>query len=407
MKRIQNPQEQRIRLTSEEKLVIDQLLWHSNNTRIGLSKALGVSPAWITKTIKPLFARHLIEETGEAEKSGGRRAKTLGISREVGGILGLDLGVDALKLGVVDLNAREVQFRNVSLERLQIIGQGPTIKDTLKDFINSAGFMLEEIRAIGIGLSGEEGFLAHTPASILVHSQSKVSSFINLICDLFPKALILADRDASLMALGEQAFGLGREMSSYIFLKLGDTISAGIVCQGHVYRGVSGCAGEIGHMVIDENGPKCSCGKAGCLVALTGGQAIASQAMQMAETGSSLLLSARLKQTNSGLSAEDVGDAASQGDLAAIEMIDQYGESIGQALSGLVQFFNPESVFIGGGVSRIGHRLIKSIHQVVLREASPLATRDLKIDYSQLADRACILGAIKLIQGEVFVEKPG
>jgi predicted NBD/HSP70 family sugar kinase len=399
---IQKSGEKQIRLTADEKLLIDQLLFQPESTRMSLSQALDVSPAWITKIIKPLMARNLLEESGDAEKSGGRRAKLLCLSPEVGSILGLDLGNDSLKLGLSDLNARDLRFSSISLNGQHLsIKQDQFFQETIQDFLKSSGKLANEIRAVSLSLSDPVG-ISETGMSRFLTGENPI---LEVIKRQFPDALILADRDVNLMSLGELSFGQGKDAPNFIFLKLGNTISAGIVAKGRLYNGASGSAGDIGHIIVDDDGPACICGQQGCLVAITGGQAIANQAMRLAASGQSPILSSRFISAGKNLSAIDVGEAASQGDLAAIKLIDQCGEHIGQVLSVLVRFFNPNLVFVGGGVSRIGHRLINTIRQVVLREASPAATRDLQITYSKLGDQAGVLGAIKLAQSELFVER--
>jgi predicted NBD/HSP70 family sugar kinase len=110
----------------------------------------------------------------------------------------------------------------------------------------------------------------------------------------------------------------------------------------------------------------------------------------------------RLKENEGKISAGDVGEAAASGDTAAIEIIRESGGLIGLVLAGLVEFFNPEVIYIGGGVSRIGFTLLSSIRQAVLRRANPLSTRDLHIEYSQLGEMAGVVGAVTLTFPHIF-----
>ncbi len=407
MKIIQAAVEHRIQLTPDEHLIISQLLDNQNSTRIALAEALKVSPAWVTKTIKPLIARQVVEELGDAEKSGGRRAKRLGISSKRGAILGLAIGEKTIQLGLSNLNAWNFEFRTSQLvTHTDPHDQAGDLLLKILTFVQDCGMEKQSIQAVGLGFTDPDTATGGLAGNTGFASGPRERLLNNLIEEQFPKALILADRDVNLMALGELTYGKGRNVPHLIFLKLGNHISASIVCQGQVFRGASGTAGEISHFIVEEKGPECSCGKQGCLVALAGGRAIACQAKLLATSGASPILSEQLNQNGGHLSAVDVGDAASQGDLAAVQLVDQCGKYVGKVLADLVRFYNPDSVFIGGGVSRIGHRLLNSIRQVVLQEVNPLATRDLQIDYSQLGDQAAVMGAIKLAQGELFVESP-
>ncbi len=106
------------------------------------------------------------------------------------------------------------------------------------------------------------------------------------------------------------------------------------------------------------------------------------------------------------LTAEDVGAAAVQGDLAALELVDRSGRYVGEMLTTLVYFFNPDLILVGGGVSRIGNRFLNAIRQTVLAKASPLATRALQIEYSELGREAGVLGALTLAQQSIFYVSP-
>ncbi|MFW5713951.1 MAG: ROK family protein [Brevefilum sp.] len=404
MKIIQSANEQKLILTSDEKTLIHQLLLSQTNTRKSLSEALGVSPAWITKTVKPLISQNLVGELGETENSGGRRAKLLGFSPDAGNVLGLDLGMNSIKIGLSDLNIQDVIIEEIPFEH-QSEQCGSVVLDRIRSYLQGSGVILDKIRGIGICYPGPVDLLEENEKTDRSQREMYENFIIPALLEQFPEASIMADRDVCLMALGEKTFGKGQELQNFIYLNIGNRISAGIVCRGQIHRGNSGYAGEIGHIVVEEDGPLCHCGKSGCLEALAGGRAIGDQANQLAESGKSVLLSELSMQKGKDLSAIDVAEAASRGDISALDLIDRSGEYVGKVLTDLVSFFNPEFVFIGGGVSKIGHRFLKKIHQVVLREANPMTTRDLRIEYSRMSERAGVFGALKMAQCALFIER--
>ena len=135
---------------------------------------------------------------------------------------------------------------------------------------------------------------------------------------------------------------------------------------GKIHRGSNGCAGDIGHICVDKQGPICRCGNTGCLEAMAAGPAIAEKAMQAAKDGASPLLR-QMMETNGGvLRPEDVNAACREGDQAALEIIRASGQMIGDVLAGLVNFFNPSHIFIGGGITNFGNHLLVSIRRAVL-----------------------------------------
>jgi len=133
------------------------------------------------------------------------------------------------------------------------------------------------------------------------------------------------------------------------------------------------------------------------------GPAIAERATEAAKAGSSPILEKKLIASNGTLRSEDVGAAAREGDRIAIEIIQRSGHVVGDVLAGLVNFFNPSLILIGGGVANIGNQLLASIRQAILRQSTALATRELVISYSPMGAEAGVTGAIHLALDHMFV----
>lgn len=159
---------------------------------------------------------------------------------------------------------------------------------------------------------------------------------------------VLVDNDVNLMALGEQQAGVARSVRDFLCVKVGTGIGCGIVVAGDVHRGVTGSAGDIGHIQVDPDGSPCACGNTGCLEAHFGGNALVRDATALAQAGRSAELAGRLEAMGR-LTPEDVSAAAGAGDTASLELIRLGGTRTGQVIAGLVSFFNPGMVVIGEG----------------------------------------------------------
>jgi glucokinase len=206
------------------------------------------------------------------------------------------------------------------------------------------------------------------------------------------KSPVSVNNDAELGALGEWAAGAGRGERNLAYIKVGTGIGAGLLLDGQIYRGVTGSAGEIGHLTIEENGPLCTCGNHGCLEALAGGRAIALQAQDAIKAGSRTQLSNI--QPIESITAREVAAAARRGDLLAQQILRQAGERIGVAIAGLVNLFNPGMVIIGGGVAQAGDILLEPIRQAVERRSLPASTRVVRITTAMLGRRSSSMGAV-------------
>jgi predicted NBD/HSP70 family sugar kinase len=209
----------------------------------------------------------------------------------------------------------------------------------------------------------------------------------------------------NIMALGEKHAGIARSVDDFLFVKIGTGIGCGIVVGGEVYRGVSGSAGDIGHIRVDDFGPTCACGNTGCLEAFAGGAALARDATAAALAGRSEQLSAILAE-HGELTAADVGRALGTGDPVAVQLIRDSGRRVGQVLASLVSFFNPGLIVIGGGVTGLGHALLAEIRGVTYRRSLPLATGNLPIVLSELGVEGGVVGAARLISGAVYSSDP-
>ncbi len=206
------------------------------------------------------------------------------------------------------------------------------------------------------------------------------------------------------MALGELRAGVARGHDNVVFIKIGTGIGAGVVVRGKLHRGAQGCAGDIGHIQASDDGIVCRCGNVGCLEAVAGGAALGRDAETAAREGRSPFLATLLAEKGS-LEARDVAHAAMHGDTASIELITNAGRLIGGTLAGIVNFFNPSLVVIGGGVAGSGDLLLAAIRQSVYRRSLPLATRELVVKRSMLDGRSGVIGAAAVVADELFAHR--
>jgi len=199
--------------------------------------------------------------------------------------------------------------------------------------------------------------------------------------------------DASAAALGEHRFGAGREVNNLVLLTLGTGIGGGIIINGRLYSGPCGSAGEIGHMTIDVNGPRCSCGNIGCLEMLASGTAVAKEAISRIRQGEWSSLTDIVEGKIESITAEKVGVAAQGGDSLALAVVLKAATYLGVGMVNLVNIFNPEMIIVGGGMVKMGDLLLDPARQVVRERAFQLPAQAVSIVPAQLGDDAGVLGA--------------
>jgi glucokinase len=199
--------------------------------------------------------------------------------------------------------------------------------------------------------------------------------------------------DANAAALGEHQFGAGKGVDSLILITVGTGIGGGIIINGRLYSGPSGSAGEVGHMTIDVNGPRCSCGNIGCWETLASGTAMAREAISRISRGERSILTEMVEDKIEKITAEKVETAAQAGDSLALEVISQAATYLGVGMVNLVNVFNPEMIIVGGGVAKMGELLLEPARQVVRERAFKLAAGAVRIVPAQLGEDAAVLGA--------------
>lgn len=374
-------------------------------SRTDISEQLDYSRASVTGIVGRMLDARILTEAGEGKSAGGRRPFLLDINPYLGYVAGVDIGATSVDVALADFRGnileRAAEPADVRGRPDELLGRVAAI---LKDLLARRGADRAGVLGIGVGVPGPVEFVPGVLIAPPLMPLWEGFPIKNFFSDQFPNARVAVDNDVNIMANGEHQAGAGREMDNFLFIKIGTGIGCGIISHGEVYRGADGAAGDVGHICVDYNGPVCRCGNQGCLEIMAAGPAIAAEARARAESGESPFLAARLAERGA-LTGVDVGDAAAAGDRVALDIIRRSGRMIGGVLATLVNFYNPEAVFVGGGVAHIGNGLLSAIRQATLRRATALSTRHLRIEYSRLGEDAGVIGGIWLALENIFIIK--
>jgi glucokinase-like ROK family protein len=394
-------------ISTSEKALVDLIRKYGEFSKSDLVTFTDFSRTKISSCIESLLNKNILVANNVTEYTGGRRSKKFSLNGDFGFVAGVDIGATSIDFGIADFSGkllvRYSEPASVKDGPIKVLGR---VCSLLEKLTLENGSDASHLNGIGIGVPGPVDFSVGTLVSPPIMPGWDRYPIIQTMQQWFPHANIVVDNDVNVMALGETYQGAARGVDNLIFIKIGTGIGSGIICDGRMYRGSSGCAGDIGHIAVDKNGPLCHCGNRGCLEAVAAGPAIAARSLLAAQSGKSPILMKYFEVNGSALRAEDVGNAAREGDPVAIEVIRESGQYIGDVLAGLVNFFNPDMIVIGGGVSNIGDLLLSSIRQTVLRRSTPLATRDLLIVFSEIGSDAGVVGAINLAMDNIFILSP-
>ena len=208
---------------------------------------------------------------------------------------------------------------------------------------------------------------------------------------------VFVDNDANMAALAEHRGGAALGCREVVLLTIGTGIGGGLILRDELYRGAIGAAAELGHMVIDEDGPPCqgNCPNRGCVEAMASGTALAREATRLASERPDSALAAALADGHT-LAGPLVTELAHDGDAAAIEVIALIGSRLGVAISSYVNIFNPQVVVIGGGVMAAGELLLEPIRRSVATRALPPSRDLVRIVMAEFGIEAGMIGAATL-----------
>jgi glucokinase len=204
-------------------------------------------------------------------------------------------------------------------------------------------------------------------------------------------APVIVDNDANLAALGEWQAGAGRGVDDLVYFTVSTGIGGGIIVGGRLLRGVHGYAGELGHLLIEADGPPCLCGGRGCLETLASGTAIARLARERLAAGEPSRLTP-------DATAADVFAAAAAGDRLAAAVVERAMWRLGMGVVNALHLFDPALVILGGGVTNAGRLVFDPVERAVVRLAMP-AFRQTPVVRAALGDDAGLYGAAALAFG--------
>ena len=378
-------------LSAAEMDLLQTVFWSPGISRNALAGRLGFSRSKANALAAGLVEQGMLEETGLQDSSGGRRPETLQLARSLGVLIGVDLGATSLDVAVMrpDLTVltRHAEEADVRADPGVLLAR---VRDVMRELLARTGVPARSLISIGMGVPGPVDFASAQLVNPPLMPKWDGFSIRDYLGEAF-SAPVFVDNDVNLMALGE-LWRLQRSLPNFLVIKVGTGIGCGIVCHGEVYRGANGSAGDVGHICVDQAGPRCHCGNLGCVEAMAAAPAITRLATEAAQAGESAALAEMLRASGS-LSAIDVGQASRNGDAAANAIIQRAGSLIGQMLASVVNFFNPSHVFIGGGVTQIGPLLLASVRQSVYHRSLALSTRHLEIQYTPLGAQGGLVGA--------------
>ena len=387
---------------SKEIAILNTIREYGPISRTKIAKIFKLSPATITKYINGLIKAGIVKEDGWESSTGGRMPVLLRIAPEAMYAIGVDLGGANLRVVVVNLEnnivAKITKKTNPDEGRDKVFRR---VIDVIHEAIELSRVEKDKIRGIGVGISGlidhQRGICLYCP-NIEGWENVPVKKLIE---EEFAVDTSVEDSSRA-MALAEHWSGIARKVENFIFVNVGVGIGCGIFIHGKLYRGIGGIAGELGHITIDEAGPRCNCGNYGCLETLASGPAISRRARQAIEEGVVSLIEKLAEGKLENITPEIVVEATKRGDKLAFNIMEKTGEYLGIGIADMINIFNPELIVIGAGVSQAGNILLEPLKRTVKARALQLSSSMTNIKVSQLGNNGGALGAAIMVLKDIF-----
>jgi predicted NBD/HSP70 family sugar kinase len=357
-------------------------------SRAQISKETGLNKATVSTMVAELLKESFVKEIGAGQSSGGRKPVMLYFHHHAGYAIGIDVGVNYLSGILTDLSGNIIEKTTSKLKstRLEsVVGQMTAVTGNL---IQKAPDSPYGIVGIGIGVPG----LVDSKGQILFAPNLKWRNVdLKQVMEEKFHIPVKIENEANAGAHGEQLYGAGKNIANSVYISIGIGIGTGIVINHQLYRGFTGIAGEMGHMSIDFQGRKCSCGNRGC--------------WELYASESALLNAASKRNLPDGHPEADLDilyTEAQKGNVEVIQLLNTLGEYIGIGLTNVMNTFNPEAMIIGNRIARFEPWIKNPVERVLEERLSnhhPFATR---LRFSKLKDDSTALGAASFAISDFF-----
>lgn len=355
-------------------------------TKQEIAKVLNLSIPTVISNVNLLIDEGILEESGVAASTGGRKPVIVRLVKDSKYSFGVDISPDETRIILTNLYAEikaDVAFNHLSLKNINdIMGR---VEERINDILDKHKIPKESILGIGFSLPG----IVNEELLYLENAPNIGIKDINF--SVFQKRLgikIYIENDGNTAALAESVIGIAKSKSNLVYLQITEGIGAGIVINGHLYRGQNKKAGEIGHMRISDEGLICNCGRTGC--------------WELYASEKALLRIYNDRADSKVQDLEGLFEKYFESDKLAKDSVNRYLDHLVIGIQNIILAFAPEYVIIGGKISCYEDVLLEPLTKRVLQESIFLDRYNTQIIFSRLKQNASILGSALLPLKELF-----
>lgn len=355
---------------------------NENISRAELAKRTNLTPASITKIIQKLISEAVIVELGLGDSTGGRPPKILRLNNKAGNFISVYLASDYIELVVYDLGLNKIyeykkdfwiRTKNKIIDDISLM-----IEDALK-------MSKTKIIGIGIAING----LVDTIHGISVYSPHYKWHNVHLAKIFEDKfdVKVYVENDVRAMAMGEKSYGMAKKSENFVIINIENGVGSALYLNNQIYRGTHFGAGEFGHIPIENNEQRCSCGKKGCLETLVNNQNLEEEYFSV---------------TGQNLKAWEIYEEYNKKNKIAVKLVENVAIALGKGLVPLVNILNPDLIIIVGDINRAQESLYKIILKELKNRTFGNLADNLKIVPSSFEKESANIGVISFLMENIL-----
>ncbi|MGA2821555.1 MAG: ROK family transcriptional regulator [Anaerolineales bacterium] len=371
-------------------LVLKTIFEHPSVSRAEIGRITSLTPTTVSSIVANLMTEGLVNEMGVGASIGGKPGILLGLVDDARYLVGLDLGQNQFSGAVLNLRGEIKTITNLPVNNRNGDYALALVFEIVDRLVHDE---FGPLVGIGVGTPG----LVNTRDGVVI-------SAVNLDWRDLALAQLLRDRyhlpvrvlnDSQAGAMGEYAYGGGHDdEGNLVVINVGNGIGAGILVGGHLFQGDGGAAGEIGHVVVmQDGGLPCRCGNRGCLETVASARAVLKRAQLMASHSADAV-----RASLSGeITLNDVEQAFVAGDPSVKQIVLEAGHYMGLAISSLVGTLNIRKIVLSGDMTRFGAPWLGAIRETMSGTALSSLTQETRVEIGQVSGNRVIMGAAALL----------
>lgn len=381
-------------------LIFNLISSHQSISRAELANITKLSPTTVSSLTQELLDNNMIIQTGEGtSETSGRKPIMLEVDPKGGYVVAVEIADYGFYISLFDIKCQQVGYSKHILTQYDAIGD--EIINVLSNMLNENNVDEDKLLGVCIGIPGLIDAETNKVVSTVVPIDES-NDFYNVIKDRFPNIPVKLGNESSFYAYAEKEFGIGKNVDNLVFMDINVGIGSGILIGGHIYTGALGYAGEIGHVSIDLNGPRCKCGNRGCLEIMANIPALLQRVIFAIMSGRNTIIKDITSNDFNRINIDVIKSAMDLKDGLVLEVVDDTARMLAFGLNNVINMINPQMIVLGGDIITLGDEFLNMIKSHLSAIVFKHNASRVQIKYSSVGGNAVTLGGARYVLDNIF-----